>query len=184
MRKITLFSIILVLIFSFAITAEADAETVIQMTYIVKMPDVIREGKYSGEIKNGVPHGYGVFVSANSYGEAWHYLGEWIDGAMSGQGGCYWDGGQSHVGTYENSSLLCGYMHQSTSQNVWIDYRKNEHGCYSAIEYREDGSVLLECCISSETGNYHKGTFYTKNGDVFFSGEIGEGFNWDLIFIE
>ena len=182
MRKIILFLVSLMCLFAFAVSASA--ETVAQMTYIVKMPDVIREGKYTGEVKDGIPHGYGLFVTQNSSGVSWHYIGEWVDGVMNGNGGQYWDIGQAHVGTFENNDLLCGYMRENTSQNVWIDYRKNEHGCYSAVEYREDGSVMLECCISPETGNYHKGTFYTKNGEIFFSGEIGEDFNWNLIYIE
>ena len=181
-------ALVIALLFSFVCSTvfaeEAQKETVVQMTYLVKMPDVIREGKYSGETTNGIPNGFGVFVSANSEGEAWHYLGEWIDGEMSGEGGCYWDGGQSKVGTWEHNDMVCGETHTSPSDNVWVDYRPNDHGCYEAIEYREDGSVILECCVSLKTGEYHKGTFYTKTGDVFFSGEIGEGFNWNLLYIE
>lgn len=180
--KKRLFCLALLLLFSFSMVAEA--ETVAQMTYIVKLPDVIREGKYTGEVKNGIPHGYGVFVTQNSSGVYWHYLGEWLNGEMNGNGGKYWDSGQSYVGTYENNDMICGYKRQSTSQNVWIDYRTNEHGCYEAIEYRSDGSVLLECCIDAETGKYHMGTVYTKDGKVFFSGEIGEGFNWNLLYVE
>ena len=180
--KKRLFCLAFVLLFSFSVIAEA--ETVAQMTYIVKMPDVIREGTYTGEVQNGVPHGYGVFVTKNSSGVYWHYLGEWENGEMSGNGGQYWDNGQSHVGTFAANDIVCGYMHQSASENVWINYIPNEHGCYEAIEYRSDGSVLLECCVNAETGNYHKGTVYTKDGKVFFSGEIGEGFNWNLLYVE
>lgn len=184
MKKLLAITLFLVLLFSLAQAEETLPETVVQMTYIVQMPEVIRKGKYTGEVKNGVPNGYGVFVTANSEGVVWHYLGEWLNGEMSGQGGCYWDNGQSNVGSYEHSDMVCGELHTSTSYNVWVDYHLNEHGCYEAIEYRTDGTVLFDGCINADTENYHKGTVYTKDGKVFFSGEIGEGFDWSLIYVE
>lgn len=184
MKKIVSLCLTLMLLSAFSFVAKAETETVVQMTYIVKMPDVIREGKYTGEVQNSVPHGYGLFVTQNSSGTHWHYIGEWVDGEMHGQGGQYWENGQSHVGTFEQNALLCGYMYQNTTQNVWINYEPNEHGCYTAIEYRADGSPYFECCINPETGSYHIGTAYAKSGKVFFSGEIGEGFDWNLLYIE
>ena len=160
------------------------AETVAQMTYMVKMPDVIREGKYTGEVENGVPHGYGVFVTQNSAGVSWHYVGQWDNGVMSGQGGQYWDTGKSTVGTFENNSMASGEMHQNASFNVWVDYRDVVDGCFRGIEYREDGSIFFDGYLEKGTNKYKKGTFYTKEGKVFFSGEIGEGFNLNQMYLK
>lgn len=184
MKKIVLLSLALVLLFSFPLIAQAEKETVSQMTYIAKLPDVIREGTYTGEVQNGVPHGYGVFVTQNSSGVQWHYIGEWINGSMTGSGGQYWDSGRCTVGTFENGDMVCGSIHEAPSQNVWIDYRPDENGCMKAVEYRADGSILFDGCITAETGLYHEGTVYTKDGKVLFSGKIGEGFNWNLLYVE
>lgn len=182
MKKAFAFCLVLVLLVSCVLIAEA--ETVAQMTYIVKLPDVIREGKYTGEVQNGIPHGYGFFETTNSSGINWHYVGEWNNGNMTGQGGQYWDTGRCTVGTYVNGDLVCGYIHETASNNVWVDYRPNEHGCYEAIEYRTDGTILFDGCVNAETGLYHEGTVYTKDGKVFFSGTIGEGFDWNLLYVE
>lgn len=160
------------------------AETVAQMTYIVKMPDVIREGKYTGEVENGVPHGYGVFVTQNSSGVSWHYVGQWENGAMSGQGGQYWDVGRSTVGTYANNDMISGMIRSNVSFSAWVDYSDVVDGCFRSIEYREDGSILFDGFIDKETSRYKKGTFYTKDGTVFFSGEMGEGFNLNQMYIK
>lgn len=164
--------------------AETTPETVAEMTYIVKMPDVIREGKYTGQVVNGVPHGYGVFVTENSEGVQWHYLGEWENGTMTGQGGQYWDIGQCQVGTFKNGGLQCGHVWSIENGHRWYDYNLNDHGCYSYIVYRTDGSKYMESCVDNATGKYHIVTTYTKSGEVFFSGTLGEGFDWNKIYID
>jgi len=184
MKRMLVILLLLSLCLAPVAVAETNQETVAEMTYIVKMPDVIREGKYTGQVVNGVPHGYGVFVTANSSGVYWHYLGEWVDGKMTGQGGQYWDIGQCHTGTFENGAMQCGHVWQSDGVHFWYDRTPNEHGCYSLVEYRSDGSKYMECCVNPETTAYHIGTIYTKSGEVFFSGTIGEGFDWNLLYIE
>ena len=179
-RLITLFLVLI----SIAAFSSASAESVTQMTYMLKLPDVIREGLYTGEVQNGVPHGYGVFVTKNSSGVAWHYLGQWENGAMCGQGGEYWDIGQSNVGTFANNDMVRGDIHKNTSFNAWADYSDVIDGCYKGIEYRADGTVFFDGYIDSKTNKYKRGTFYTKDGSVFFSGEIGEGFNLNLMYIK
>ena len=180
------FLIALLALFLFVptVVAENATEFVVEMTYIVKMPNVIREGSYTGEISNGIPNGYGIFTSFNSEGIRWHYVGNWVDGAMCGEGGCYWDSGQSQIGTYENNQLILGTTHSNPSYSYWVDYRLDEEGCYKAKQYRADGTLLFDGCVDSTTHNYHKGTIYTGEGKVFFSGEIGEGFDWNLLYID
>lgn len=64
------------------------------MDYVLELPDVIRKGTYSGETMNGIPNGFGVFETTNSSGINWHYIGQWENGEMSGEGGQYWDDGR------------------------------------------------------------------------------------------
>lgn len=172
MKKLLAFFLISVLLFSFASAEEIPTETVVKMAYTVEMPDVTREGFYTGEVQDNIPHGYGLFVSHNSSGVQWHYVGEWLNGEMSGQGGCYWDIGQSHVGLYAANALVCGDIHAEPSNNHWIDYRPNEHGCYDTIEYFPDGSIMFKGCTYEKTGLYHQGTVFNADGTVVYSGNM------------
>ena len=102
------FFALLLAVISFSVATVANAEIVAQMTYTVVMPDVTREGLYTGEVSNGIPHGYGVFTATNSSGINWHYLGQWEDGQMRGQGGQYWDNGYYSIGIYMNNAMVKG----------------------------------------------------------------------------
>lgn len=180
MKKIL--SLVLVLV-CFVSIASAE-EIVSKIAYVLELPDVIRKGTYSGETVDGVPHGFGVFETTNSEGMNWHYLGQWENGKMSGDGGLYWDNGQSEIGVFSENDLLCGTTRAGNTKYAWVNYELNDHGHYEAKEYREDGSLRCECCVDPESGAYHIATIYTKDGKVFFSGEIGEGFNWNQLYIQ
>ena len=179
-----MFLILLVLLLVACSAAAETVENVVKMSCIVRTPDVIREGSYTGQAVNGVPHGFGLFETTNSEGVNWHYIGEWINGSMSGEGGQYWDNGQSNVGTFENGDLVCGKVCLNPQKTYSIDYLNAEIGCVNITEYRQDGTVSFDGCGNLESGNYHKGTIYTHDGKVFFSGEIGEGFSWSLIYTD
>lgn len=178
MKKLLSILLAFMLIFP-AFAEESKAESVVQMSCTVEVETAVCDGLYTGEVQNGIPHGYGLFICGQ-----WHYVGLWQDGKMHGKGGCYWDDGSCDVGTYENGYFVCGYKRSAASQNAWINYKPNEHGCYQAIEYHANGIPYFECCINPNTGLYHMGTVYDKYGKVVFSGEIGEGFDWDLFRIE
>lgn len=183
MKKILSLVLALICLFSVSLAEESATEFVSKMEYVLDLSYVLRKGSYSGETLNGVPHGFGVFETANSDGINWHYIGQWENGEIKGDGGMYWDNGQTEIGTFSESSLLCGTKHRGSDESAWINYELNAHGHYEAKEYREDGSLRLECCIDPDSGVYHKGTIYTKDGKVFFSGEFGEGFDWNKMYI-
>ena len=181
MKRILILFLVLVSVATFSV---ASAESVTLMPYMVKMPDAIREGLYTGEVIGDVPNGYGVFVVKNSSGVSWHYIGHWENGDMSGEGGQYWDNGKSMVGTFANNAMVSGAIHKNASFNASVDYSNTVDGCYKAIEYRVDGSVLFDGYIDPKVATYKKGTFYTTDGEVFFSGDLGEGFNLNLMYIK
>lgn len=172
MKRILALLIVTLSLFSIAFAEEQQAETVVQMPYTVEMPDVTREGFYTGEVQNKTPHGYGLFVAQNSSGMQWHYVGEWFNGEMNGQGGCYWDFGQSQVGLYAANALVCGNIHTEPFNNRWIDYRPNEHGCYDTVEYFPEGGIMFKGCVYTNTGLYHKGTVFNSDGSVVYSGNM------------
>lgn len=184
MKKILSLVLMLICLFSISSAEETTVELVSQMDYVLELPDVIRKGTYSGETLSGIPHGFGVFETTNSNGINWHYIGQWENGKMSGDGGQYWDNGREEIGEFKQNDLICGFVREGTGQCVWANSEPNDHGHYEAKEYREDGSLRLECCIDPDSGMYHKGTIYTKDGQIFFSGEFGEGFDWNKLYIQ
>ena len=163
---------------------ESTKEMVVQMTYIVKMPDVIREGLYTGEVQNGVPHGYGVFTATNDEGVNWHYLGYWVKGEMFGNGGHYWDDGTVWVGTFAKNDFTTGDMFSYPSAHVWADYRIKKDNCVKMKVYRTDGSIIIDGYADRDTVEFTEGTIYTNRGEVFFSGTFGKGFDWNLIYVD
>lgn len=184
MKKILSLVLVLVCSFSISFAEEPSAELVSKMEYVLELPDVIRKGTYSGETVNGIPNGFGIFETVNSSGVNWHYIGQWENGEIKGDGGMYWDSGRAEVGVFAENDLLCGTIREANAEYVWVNYEPNEHGHYEAKEYREDGSVRIECCVDPNTGKYHKATIYTKDGKVFFSGELGEGFDLDNVYVQ
>ena len=184
MKKLFVLLLCFVLVFCASASADSSTANVVEMPYIAKMPDVMREGEYTGQIVNGLPHGFGVFVAVNDTGTQWHYIGEWVEGKMTGQGGQYWEHGQCYVGTFENNEFRCGHYRSNSGTHIWVDYNLNEHGCTSAIVYRPDGSKYVEYCYLPDTYKPHMATIYTKEGKVFFSGTVGEGFNISLIDLD
>lgn len=68
---------------------------------------VEKQGKFTGTLIDGKPSGQGKFVTQNSAGQEWYYEGEFTDGSMTGQGGCYWESSDyQEVGTYENGLFV------------------------------------------------------------------------------
>lgn len=62
-------------------------------------------GKYVGEMKNGKPHGKGMFIWAEGSGIVWY--GEWADGKRAGYGiYIYNDGSEFSEGIWKNNTKL------------------------------------------------------------------------------
>ncbi|RJW38678.1 hypothetical protein DXC92_18980 [Clostridiales bacterium TF09-2AC] len=64
-----------------------------------------RTGAYTGQLKDGLPHGEGTFSSVSPDGVSWIYRGQWSNGHCNGQGSTIWDSGQIEIGKYENDVL-------------------------------------------------------------------------------
>lgn len=57
------------------------------------------EGRYTGEIQNGKPHGNGkIFYNEDNDKDRVSYEGAWEDGLPSGEGTMVWKSGQKYVG--------------------------------------------------------------------------------------
>ena len=104
MKKLVCSILTVMLLFSIAL-----AESVTQMNYELKIGEESRIGKYTGNIENGQPNGYGIFVTTNPNGFSWHYIGDWQDGLMHGEGATYWEDGSLEIGSYEYGNFVFGY---------------------------------------------------------------------------
>ena len=124
MKTILAWFLLLIFLCPLCAFGETAENWVVEMPYQVKLPDVTRTGLYSGQVINSIPNGYGVFVATNSQGVEWHYLGQWVNGEMCGQGGQYWDNGEARVGLYASNELILGEIHTNTMINYMIDRRE------------------------------------------------------------
>ena len=106
MKKIACSLLALLLIFSVAL-----AESVTQQLYELVVDGESRIGKYTGDMKDGIPEGYGIFVTTNPSGYSWHYIGNWKAGLMHGEGATYWEDGSLEIGEYENGHFIFGYCY-------------------------------------------------------------------------
>jgi hypothetical protein len=67
------------------------------MTY-ARIQEWLDEGNYTGDLKDGKPHGQGTITYANGN----KYAGEWRNGLRNGQGTCIWPGGTKYVGEFRD----------------------------------------------------------------------------------
>lgn len=128
---------------------DKDNNTPIENKTIVK--DV-----YSGEEKNGVPHGKGKMIYDN--GDV--YEGEWFDGKENGYGIRY--------AYFEDE----GELHKEY-EGEWKDNKREGLG----ISYYEDGNKEYEGSWKNDNINGH-GILYSVYGYKYYDGEFYEsGFN-------
>lgn len=102
------FLAVLVLLVTCMAVIPVCAESVTKMPWTISLDPGIRTGEYTGEVVNGVPHGYGLFSSENSDGVPWHYIGEWSNGIMHGDGLMVWETGYQENGTFKNGVFVSG----------------------------------------------------------------------------
>ncbi|MBR4068300.1 MAG: hypothetical protein IKK08_06715 [Clostridia bacterium] len=141
MKKLLSLLFVLMLVSSYAHAEENNREFAVKMEYTVYMIDVDRTGLYTGELQNGVPHGYGVFTAVNDSGVSWHYIGEWEKGVMQGEGGQYWDIGKVNVGSYRDNEFMGGTIVQPSEE---IQHMNEES--YAAAQALSQGKnpVVIE----------------------------------------
>ncbi len=101
--------VLCVCLFGLSVGAAAtDLEVVANCTVTLDFSFGERTGQYTGEMKNGVPHGYGVFESVNLSGEYWVHVGSFSDGHFEGKGRSLWELGHTQNGMYTLDVLTSG----------------------------------------------------------------------------
>lgn len=157
---------------------------------------VERQGKFTGTLIDGKPSGEGKFVTQNSAGEEWYYEGQFTDGAMTGQGGCYWTGsGYQEVGTYANglfvptkaesfdnmirwysSSIFLGTLELNDTTLEFISAHENIFPVTTEEEKAEamglvDSSIEYKH-LSKSTSNYLDKLIYFKMQEIIQTDEF------------
>ena len=123
-------------------------------------------GTYSGEQRDGKPHGFGSLQT-----DDFHYIGEFSEGLFCGKGKQEWSNGREYDGEYVNG-LPNG---KGTSREVdgifqgeWLDGVMHGHGIYTW----SDGHKFV--------GTYDRGIInghgsYRKPSGDFYEGEFVQG---------
>ncbi len=142
MKKLLSLLLVLMLVSSCAYAEEDNREFAVKMEYTVYMIEVDRTGLYTGELENGIPNGYGIFTAVNNEGEPWHYIGEWQNGAMQGEGGCYWDNGQAIIGSYEDSEFAGGTVVKSSGESQY--FSKEAYQAWNTLSAGNNPIVIEE----------------------------------------
>ena len=91
MKRALAFVLAMIMLLSLSISY---AETVIQIEYDLTIRDITLSGSYSGEMKNGMPEGYGVYETVTPDGTPCHYIGQWENGLMKIQTATGWNAGE------------------------------------------------------------------------------------------
>ncbi len=121
------------------------AETVSGKTITVDMDYDSGVGVYTGEVKDGVPHGQGSFVMQKSdNGLSWSYEGEWKNGVIAGEG-VKKEGRYTFTGSFKGG-LSDGYC-----------------------KIADDGILRYEG-MCRDGALHGEGTLYTRSGTLIFSG--------------
>ena len=176
--------IVLCLSFSFCYAEDGSAQTVLQMNHSITLSGgAIREGKYTGETVNNVPNGYGLFESKTPDGVEWHYIGQWVNGSMSGSGAAYWNNGQVEIGEYENNDpQLVLLVPANTSAITYFDKSQNTlEETYVRVYDAKTFKVIFDGYMNNDSQAYTRGTIYNSSGKVLIEGIFGEGFSQSMM---
>ncbi len=118
-------------------------ETVAGQTVRVSIAYDSGEGVYTGEVKDGVPHGRGSFeMQKSDTGRLWSYEGQWENGAVTGEGVMH-DGGYVYTGTFRDGLLhgLCKIEDNGTLRYTGMCRDGLLHG--EGTLYTKGGGMLL-----------------------------------------
>ena len=138
---------------------ENAVKNVTDIVMAIELPVGLRNGRYTGETVDGLPHGKGMFFSKNPQGVAWYYEGDFADGCFSGCGTQIWENGRREDGVYENNALN-GFGREFTDDEL-VYVGSYDDGVYGG-------------------GN---GTLFS-NGEIVFEGVFANGLPDELAFKE
>ena len=146
-------------------------DNVINKDYTFMFNDYIDKGEYTGEIVDGFPHGFGLFMAENG---AWHYIGEWSFGLPNENGEFYFGNGEKTFREPTPSDTIIGdwYLHATFKSDKLVN--GPDEVKFSKLTFDPDGSLVIEESSGTLNGYWkydddklvgHAGT---KNGEITF----------------
>ena len=169
----------------FVFSVNAYAEKVSDNEIELKFNFGNRTGGYSGEMENGLPHGFGKFESENQDGVKWFYEGSFAEGHFDGKGITVFENGEEKLdGTYKND-YMNGYGKYYKGGNIvyegeWLDgeyfgegklYEGNKTwiGTFNRGILNGQGSYYIDDSLRSsgewKNGAFWNGKTYNENGE-------------------
>lgn len=131
------------------------------------------KGIYTGDIKNNVPHGEGIFVFEHEMG-GWTYTGQWEAGHMNGTGKREWTSGYKYEGEYKNDLMHGEGKYYSRLHLVYEGQWKDNKMSGQGKKYDEKtGKLAYEGEFANN--NYNgEGKLY-NNDEVVYEGKFVSG---------
>lgn len=149
MKKFFIVLLITLLLFPYAVFSE----NVTLSPLTIRFSDgKERNGHYTGQIVNGLPHGYGVYTSVNDDGIQWHYIGHWSNGIMHGDGLMIWESGFQQNGLFSNGVFISG---TTVDEIVLPDLSYLDLPYWSAGEQIAKEEILGNLVFVKVTHNYN-----------------------------
>ncbi len=127
-----------------------------------------RTGIYTGEMKDGLPHGQGTFSSENEEGASWTYTGEWDMGHWNGKGRSEWENDLYYEGEYRND-VYEGQGVLGTETERFEGTFQN--GTIAEGKYYYKDVLLFEGKFDPVTGTPVNGRLYDTDGRIY-EGEL------------
>lgn len=143
------------LLFVLLLFSVASAESVTQLPYELSIMDYTVSGKYTGDIADGKPEGYGIFETVTLDGIACHYIGQWENGLMQGQGAIYWSDGTLEIGEYDKGLFITGQYNHNGLKTLTVKTDDDETLSHNYWFYR--------ITIASAPDQHEPDTIYIGN---------------------
>ena len=149
-----------------------------------KQDSIVREleydgGKYTGEVRNGKPHGKGRILYASDDPVRLGYDGNWVNGKRHGKGIMLWRNHDAYTGNWkdglEDGEGTCDYFNGNKYVGRWKEGAENGKGtCYYAngdkyVGNWENGLWNGKGCLHTHYGHEYCGTWKSK---VIFEGIV------------
>ena len=125
-----------------------------------KSGDEKTQGKYEGEIMNGVPDGIGTLT----WSDGEKYEGEYKDGFPNGQGTMTFPDGDKYIGEHKDGEYNGQGTYTYPNGDKYIgEFKDGEYHGQGTMTYPDGDKFVGEF----KDGKLWNGTGYDKNGNIF-----------------
>lgn len=169
MKRIIVISMLILLL-----TTSGVAENVVKQEVAISIFGEKRSGIYTGSLnEKGEPDGYGAFEAINAEGVRWHYIGEWDNGKITGDGWETWESGQTIVGAFEDNRPITVTRFLDTTDWQWLDYSDSfyvNNELVVRIKVYINKQLRFDGYYFPNKSEYYKGTRYNVDGTIDCTG--------------